>query len=432
MNPVFAKLKRSQIIKDTSLVFIGKVSNAALSFISTILLSRALGPEDFGVFTAITALLIIIMNFCDFGLGTSTIRYVSEFLKKNQMLHVSYIAILSLKVRIFLAVIVIFLGLLLAKPISYYLLNNNSYVDCILILMSGVLPAILLNYFESLQISYSNYKHVVIMNLIVGLSRVVMVCGVIFLYNTLPLSFAIWIYVLGLFFGVIYGLLKRPQYHRWDNEFEKQYGDQLKKILFGFSKWVILTSLISTIAMQVDIFMLGKNSTLQELGIYSTAQKLAFIFPILTGILNTILLPKVSIMDSKTIRVYFKKVLLLIPLVSILVIISIYLSTPVIGTLFGAQYTGSIIVFKVLVIGFGFTTIFTPLGLILYNLKKPYYYTLLALAQLIINVSLNLYTIPNYGALGAAYSTLIVKIFSLIFIVIVLKLILKKELKTLL
>ena len=54
------KLLLSQTIKDTAISFIGLGVTAVIGFIYTVILARILGPEQFGVFSAVIALVAIV------------------------------------------------------------------------------------------------------------------------------------------------------------------------------------------------------------------------------------------------------------------------------------------------------------------------------------------------------------------------------------
>ncbi len=83
---------------------------------------------------------------------------------------------------------------------------------------------------------------------------------------------------------------------------------------------------------------------------------------------------------------------------------------PILIALFGEAYSPSIVIFRLLFIGFLFNFIIEPVYLVAYTVNKPQILALVCVVKLIINVVANLILIPRMGALGAALAAVITHI----------------------
>jgi len=108
----------------------------------------------------------------------------------------------------------------------------------------------------------------------------------------------------------------------------------------------------------------------------------------------------------------FLKGLKYIILISVVVVLNgIVLSDKIISICFGSEYQESILSLNVLLVGilFVYSINFLQTALISMNKQKIVLY--LAVMGLILNIALNLYLIPKYSYIGAAFATIIVEFF---------------------
>ena len=159
--------------------------------------------------------------------------------------------------------------------------------------------------------------------------------------------------------------------------------------------------------------MLSTFKTDIEVGWYNASYKIyegLLIFPVIIG---TVFMPRLSQLykiNREAFNNLFLKGLKYIILISIFVVLNgIVLSDKIVSICFGSQYKESIISLNVLLVGilFVFSINFLQTALISMNRQKIVLY--LALSGLILNIALNLYLIPKYSYIGAAFATIIVE-----------------------
>jgi O-antigen/teichoic acid export membrane protein len=77
---------------------------------------------------------------------------------------------------------------------------------------------------------------------------------------------------------------------------------------------------------------------------------------------------------------------------------------------FFPKFTQAVTLFQILVGAFILLTIINPINLVGHSLNKPQLFTMMAGINLLLNFTGNLIFIPPYGAVGAAWATLVSRI----------------------
>jgi len=187
------------------------------------------------------------------------------------------------------------------------------------------------------------------------------------------------------------------------------------KFLPGEARMFLLNSLplaLSTLAINVytriDQVMLHKMSTDLILGGYVAAVNLAEIFSLFPVSLMDAIFPvlaRAARSDADFERYLRFSYRALMALIFGICAVAVPLSRPLTRIVFGAKYAGSAPIFAVLVwsevaIFFG---VVLKMGLIARNLQR--YLVVSTAVGAVLNIVLNLYWIPRYGALGATWAT---------------------------
>jgi PST family polysaccharide transporter len=157
--------------------------------------------------------------------------------------------------------------------------------------------------------------------------------------------------------------------------------------------------------------MLEHLASSAAVGTYSVAVKLSEPWFFISGAIITSFFPSVIMIKSKTLRGYYYKLTRLNSIIFYLgICISIFMTLTAylwIHYIFGESFHDSIPILQVHVWGLAF--IFWNNLQHLWELKENYlkYALFKAIFTSILNIALNLYWIPKYQGLGAAYATVI-------------------------
>jgi O-antigen/teichoic acid export membrane protein len=182
----------------------------------------------------------------------------------------------------------------------------------------------------------------------------------------------------------------------------------------GIMKSMIKLGLVNAIAIfimqlnyRLDILMLKKLSTLEEVGFYSLAMQIAEqLWHIPYAIEMIVLSRSANSQDDKFIHRTVASIFRVSLLIGLVGGISIFFVAPwLVPVIFGADFTHSVPMIQTVLPGILILVGFRILNSRLTGMGKPQIAIYTFTPALIINFILNLYLIPKYGGVGAAWST---------------------------
>ena len=183
---------------------------------------------------------------------------------------------------------------------------------------------------------------------------------------------------------------------------------RLSKIVFSKSIYFFFSMLIIQAHYRVDQIMISKIAGSDELGIYSAAYKLVEQLLMIPAIISAVLLPQMAL--NRKNRELTKNRLSMIygttMLASIGVAIPLMLmADPLIRLAFGAEFSaaGGVLFYLMLGVPFLFLANMSGLYFTVFGQERQAF--IRNVVGLAVNVALNLFMIPRYGAIGAALST---------------------------
>lgn len=409
---ILSKIK-SKTLQDLLKVLSGNIVAQGIGFLAIIIISRDLGPEQYGIFSLLLAVFTVATQVSDFGVSTSYVKYVSENLSKAKEIFVT--VILS---KVVLSLVVISTLYFSSGLISDFFFESKEYKRLIEIIAIAILFhaffAVIVSHFQAVQ----NFKIFAYLNIAHNFLKLLSVVIVAFAFSQEKhLEYFILTYAFVVVTLILAISLKNYRLLRFIKQFDFDYFIQIYKL--GF--WVFLSSLAVMVIMRLDIMMLQKMSSSLEVGYYSVAMNLAMIFPLITASLVTTLLPKMDdFLKTHTVKEYVQRVLSKTKYVLAILIVMELLSPFVIKLLFGEQYIESISVFQILLVAFTFGVIINPISLVMYSINKAYLLTIMNWIQLPLNYFGNLILIPIWQADGAAMMFSSINLLGFLFIIIYL------------
>lgn len=192
-----------------------------------------------------------------------------------------------------------------------------------------------------------------------------------------------------------------------DLVFEKQISKEMLE-----NSWPLILSGISVmIYVKSDQFLLGLLAGNYETGIYSVAARISEIWYFIPVAIVASVFPKIVEAKAESLIKYERSLKYLLRLLIyssiVIAILMTFMSEYVVVLLFGNEYLKSSLPLAIHIwVGiFVFIGIASSKILVLENIQKIY--LIQTIAGAILNVLLNLYLIPNYGATGASLATLL-------------------------
>lgn len=356
---------KSKTLQDLLKVLSGNIVAQGIGFLTIILISRDLGPEQYGIFSLLLSIFTIAVQVSDFGVSTSYVKYVSENLVKAKDIFVT--VVLSKVILSFLITTVLFFT---SDFISLYFFEISIYSQLIQLIAFSIFFhaffGVIVSHFQAIQ----NFKVFAWLNIVHHTLKLLSVVLIAVLFeNEKHLEYFILSYSYAVALLLFLILLTNIKCLTQIKIFNFYYFIEIYKL--GF--WVFLSSLATIVIMRLDIIMLQKMSTSEEVGYYSVAMNIAMIFPLITASLVTTLLPKMDqFLKERSVKEYIFRILSKAKYVIGILIVLEIMSPFVIKGLFGDEYIQSISVFQILLVAFTFGVIINPISLIMYSLNKVY------------------------------------------------------------
>lgn len=397
---------KSETIRDLVKISVGKFGNAFFAFLVSILIARNLSTGDFGLFSLSLSILIITLEVSGSeGLDNGLVRFSSQYLITDNEKADLYFKV-TLKLKLFLSLAVVLLGILFTEPLLIHLFNKPELKHAVLFGIAGGGCASLWRYTLAVLQSYERFTKYALLTVVPNLSKIVFVLFFLFI-NSLNIFNALTINVVSVFIGFIAGYMFIPK------RFFFAKGDQRDTAyrLVHFSKWIILSCILYALFSRLDVFMLSYYTEMAVVGVYSAALTFITAIDLIYISILTRLLPQASKLSHQHEFISHIKKSLLISVVCVFFMAPLFLiARPIVLGTFQEKYIDAIGLFQVLLIGSMFTLIFNPLLVILYAKNRPQNLTIVYIIQLSLSFIGHMIYIPRYGAMGSAAVVSSVKI----------------------
>jgi O-antigen/teichoic acid export membrane protein len=381
--------------KDTVILFSGNLGAAFWGFLFTLIVARSLTVSDFGVFSAVLNLVVIISSLSDLGISTGVVNFVSMNHGSGDTKKVSEYIKAAFLIRTFAVVIMSIAAVVFSSFVSKTLLastdtNMGIWVGALTIFWFFDL------YFPYILQAQKSFGKSVIYDNSYYITRLLFALA-FYVVGGLTIDKAFWAFGAGFLVTVIFTTI----FVKWKFLFSKPDKETYKSLI-KFSGWVSINRIVSSFSGRIDLQMLATMAGATATGLYSIPSRLATFIIVLSGSFSSVLATRLaSFGDKEKEKSYIIKSTLAIVPIAVGIVIWILFAEPFIVLLFGNKYLESVPIFQALAasqIPFLFTV--PAVSAIIYAMKKTVYIGVLSFFQLAAIVMLNYYLIPRFGVFG--------------------------------
>ncbi|MGC8571814.1 MAG: oligosaccharide flippase family protein [Candidatus Micrarchaeia archaeon] len=335
-------------------IFIGKLLTFLIVGFSFIVVARILGPAEYGIYALAIAVPGLFSAFSDFGLGTSVVKFISEYLGRNEILNI--IALIK-KVFIILLVgagILTLLSFVMSGFIADSIFHVPSYTFLFEVGSLTVILSVLFSVATSILISMNYNKYLAYTILLQVLTQA---------FSSISLAlleFGALAPLLGTITGLFTGFIAafylitanlRKQSKRIEMKQKKQKVKSWRELL-KFSLPLGISGGIGNLVNNVAILTLGVYSTTVIVGNFSISNKVSTMFDLIIGSIGIASLSLFSFSSSKksniikdpeakknTERYYKYSIFFTFLLMFPIILLVVLLAKPISYTVFSAAYT---------------------------------------------------------------------------------------------
>ncbi|NMP32956.1 oligosaccharide flippase family protein [Thalassotalea sp. M1531] len=392
---------KKTLIRKSALPLAIKIATAAISLLFNYSATLHLTPHEFGLFSIVQLLIIVLATTCKFGLDTAIIKRSALWFKNNSHPNFYYTALL---VSLTISLSISWVFYLIGESTLTYIFNKkdlgslSSYIAIMILpsvflainsgMLRGVQQASLSLIFSGLfTLSFST-----VLILITSPTSAQALIKLVFISNCLACTLSFF---------------KCCRIESFNLITDKA---QLKSLLnSGASLWVV--SLVAITIQQFSTLFLAKHTDASDVGVYYIALKVSLLMPFFLVAINAVNAPKFAqlyangeIQQLKSLVKNIQKLLIGIAIFSSVIAITF---AEFILNIFGPTYSQGVVWLQVLVLG-QFINLSTGSAvnlLIMTGHEKLHRNNSLFIA--ILTLALAFILIPEYKALGAAITTTI-------------------------
>jgi O-antigen/teichoic acid export membrane protein len=382
----------------------GSIIVQILGFIGLVSLMRFLPVAEYGKYTYIIEFISIFAFFSDGG-------FTQHIIKESSQNPGSVEKIYSKAQSAQLLISGLMLALILG--ISYAV---NTITDFYYLSVFGLSVVVSAWFSPMLAILIASGRKDLIFYKDVSLSVIRIVFILLGIYLKASFSYFIFLgFINAIVLLFLYVYIRGQQEFKRTLNFKLAIADSFGFIQHGFLFTILMAA--NVIYSKIDIIMLEKMIGSVEVGYYSGATKFIYPFMFISSAFMTAIFPKLAkhSEEKDKFRNIQNTALYYLGGIGIFLSISLYLGADIIFQLFfGDKYDNSIPIFKILVWFLAIVFLYGPISNSLVAKNRIKFLAYLNLFMIILNVVLNLILIPDYGAKGAAMTTIVCEILILL------------------
>lgn len=400
-----------RVFKNTGYLAFGSIFSKGLLMIVFIYIARVLGPDQYGSYFAAIEYVTLVALFSKLGFDMTAIREgAKNIANMNEMQNKLF------TIRIYFSIVVSLLGLFIAFSLNY----SEEVLKLIILLLplviiGGAVSSGIIEHFNTSFRIIENMKIVTIIQVTRALLFVLFSSIIIFLGYFNLIYFALLVILSSLLSAIIQFIFIRKYF---DFHFAFNIDTQLVRklmrpiILFG------IVSILYMVSMKIDIQMLSNMVSQSEVGYYAAGWQINNVGIVFISALSLSLFPN----SSRKIKqlAYRKKLGVFLMLLATGIGFILFLLSEnadyVVILLYGQKFESAIPLLKILIW-------FIPIRILLiwgsqvlecgdFLATRVIVYII----PMVLNILLNLIYIPIYGALAAAYISIISSFIMLILV----------------
>ena len=369
---------------------VGRVVQLLLTFVTTMLATRYLGPEEYGKLTYIFSFVQFFIPVCTMGLNDIIVKELVDDREENDLIIGT-----TLCIRITVSLISMVICSLLAAAV-----NQSGFYGLIAFLQSF---SLLFQSFECIMYFYQSQMASQRSGLAYALGYVL---ASVFRIVLIILKKDIRWFAFAMSFDYIAVAILLYAFYRKDkNRF--RFSFSMAKKLLGKSYYYIFAGLLVVIYGKVtDIFLLGRMVDETSVGYYGAATVLCNAWPfVLTAIIDSANPLIIGLYDKdkegfdKRVRQLYAAVFYIAIAAALTITV---LADLIISIIYGEAYQPATVPLRI----FCWSTAFSYIGVArtawMQCEKMTRYETLISLFGCIINITLNYILIKSFGIVGAA------------------------------
>jgi len=407
VNLKLANKDYSELLKGGAVYFVAKLITVLLALVLNYVIARYYGPSELGVFSIINSFYTVVAILCTMGMSTAILRFVPEHIVKYSP-YSAYLIFRKLLVYVVVVSILAAIGsYLMSDQLANVIFKKSHLAEIFAVASLFIVFLAVGRYFHESLRALKNVKGYAMLDVSNALFKVLLLVFLTIFYKNANNSIYtiyvsnVYTFIMGAFL-IYYGF-------RAAKPCEKVYKPKAGEIA-NIALPMFMTGAMSAVISQTDILMLGMMTSVEAVGVYSVAAKLALLGSFILMSVNSIATPKFS-------ELYHSgKVETLVDLASNASKLVFWLSAPLVLVfiifgkfflgIFGDEFVEGYYSLVFLSLGQIFNGASGSVGSFLNMTGHQRVFNYIVIVGGVTNIALNYLLIPTYGIEGAAFSTM--------------------------
>jgi len=410
---------KKELFKNASWLFGSKSAKSVITALETIILARILGVDQFGLLSIIIAYVGIINRFVDFRVWEGLIKYVGEYLEKNDKERVASVIKLSYSIDFLSGFGAFIISIALAFfATSFFNLQENS-IELIIIYSFSLFINTANTTSEAVFRVFNEFKKITFLSTFEALIRLVFV--IIALYAGIGLTGVLYAYVAASLIGFINRqyfvgkVLGEREIGFWIGGRIKYLSGRFREIIWFFCNTTVGGTLRIADDNYLGVLVLGHYYGADLAGLYKIARSSIKIMTRFTDPMYESIYPKmVEMINRKTynelrdIIKYSVKTLykFTLPVAVIIIVFAVF----ILDLIFGQEYVAAANTMRVIALGAIVAQVSFWISPVLLAMDKVGVRTIYNIVEVITYVVFLILLVPVYGLIGAGYAYVINRI----------------------
>lgn len=300
-----------KFVQDIGVLTVGNFAGAALGFVQIILVTRWLGPEQYGVAALVMSYPALLYGFLDARSSIATVKYLGEFRAKGESSRALAMCKLGYGLDLTIALMTFLLVAVTASWAGANVVHMPNIAPLILIYAVAFFPRALVGTSRAVLSVFGRFNLLAWTELFTTALRVAVILGLVL--SGWGVAGVIWGNAVGMVAsGVLLAMLAYPLVWRawgtsWLSGSWRELRGQRREIL-RFLFFMDLSELLGLFVKQFDIVTLGYFRGPQEAGYYRLAKSLARIASYLVGPLQSVSFPRLALLAGAGKRSELKEI----------------------------------------------------------------------------------------------------------------------------
>lgn len=407
-------------LRQSFLMVFGNAAGQVFSAVSLILITRALGPTQFGQFIVGFALLLILVRLNDLGMTFAVQKYGAQ---AESHADANKIFSYTLKIKLLGALAIILIGIFFSAWLTEFLNFDQPIIIYLAFFLSSA--TVLYEQLQASLQSLQRFGQSVFANffqaIVKVLGAVVLVVSTGSLSSTavaVSQSATIAIFSLYMLAPAAPVIIFRKLVPDWVSLNLKQNFTQQKTLIKSMATHSAIGFIAAGIIENIDILFVQGYLNTYEAGLLGGVSRIALLITMMAYSLGTVLNPRVARYRLlPQLQSYWKKAWL-VALASVVGFLAfIPFAGPSIQFTIGPEYTSGSSVLIILMAASFLTIAVMPFIAMFFSYEVPWYFSVAGVLQLILVIGGNWLFVPEYGLEAAAWTRLITRLILFIFTV---------------